>query len=96
MARYQLTNKAEADVGSIYEYSIVNFGLRTARDYLSGMHDCFDILAENPSWGNVYGFIEPGLCRYEYRSHSVYYQETKTGILVARVLGNRQDPARHF
>lgn len=96
MAAYQLTNKAESQIDSIYEYSILNFGLQVAQDYISGLHDCFGLLADNPSWGNDYGFIIPRLYRYEYRSHSIYYQPTQHGILIVLVLGNKQDPARHI
>lgn len=55
MAAYQLTNKAESEIERIYEYSILNFGLRVAQDYVSGLHHCFELLADNPSWGNDYG-----------------------------------------
>ena len=96
MGNYQLTNEAEAEIEGIYEYSIVNFGLEIARDYIFGLHEKFEILAGNPSWGNDYNFINPGLYRYEFRSHSIYYQASGANILIVRILGNRQDPARHF
>ena len=93
MAHYQLTHKAESEIEGIYEYSLLNFGLQVAKTYISGLHDCFLMLAENGSFGSDYGFIVAGLLRYEYRSHAVYYQRTEQGILVVRVLGGRQDPA---
>jgi toxin ParE1/3/4 len=96
MAKYRLTNKAEAEIEAIYEYSVLSFGLETARDYLVGLHEKFELLAEHQSWGGDYGFIAPGLRRYEYRSHSIYYQVTGSDILIVRMLGNRQDPARQF
>ena len=96
MEKYKLTNKAENEIDGIYEYSILNFGLNTAQNYVSGLHDCFVILADNQSWGSDYGFIKPRLLRYEYRSHAVYYQNTEYGILIVRVLGNKQDPAQHM
>lgn len=96
MEKYQLTNKAEDEIDGIYEYSILNFGLNTAQKYISGLHECFVTLADNQSWGSDYGFIKSGLFRYEYRSHSVYYQNTEYGILIVRILGNKQDPARHL
>ena len=96
MAVYQLTNKAESEIESIYEYSILNFGLRVAQDYISGLHHCFELLADNQSWGTDYGFIKSGLLRYEYRSHSVYYQPTGNGILIVRVLGGKQNPTLHI
>jgi toxin ParE1/3/4 len=96
MAIYQLTNKAEIEIENIYEYSIINFGLQVAQGYLLGLHNCFDLLADHQSFGTDYGFIKSGLLRYEYRSHSIYYQPTEDGILIVRVLGAKQDPARHI
>ncbi len=96
MAIYQLTHKAEIEIENIYEYSIVNFGLQVAQAYLLGLHDCFDLLAHHQSFGTEYSFIQLGLLRYEYRSHSIYYQPTEDGILVVRILGAKQDPARHI
>ena len=96
MEKYKLTNRAENEIEDIYEYSMLNFGADTAREYVSGLHEKFEVLADNQSWGNDYAFIKSGLCRYEYRSHSIYYQSSGSGILIVRVLGNKQDPARHF
>lgn len=96
MAAYNLTQKAESEIESIYTYSIENFGLRVARNYLLGLHDCFELLAIHQTFGTDYSFIQPGLFRYEYRSHSIYYQSIEAGILIVRVLGARQDPARHI
>jgi len=96
MAKYQLSNEADAEIDKLYEYSILNFGLETAREYVSSLYEKLDVLADHQSWGNDYGYIRPGLCRYEYRSHSIYYQSQGAGILIVRVLGSKQDPVRHF
>lgn len=93
---YQLTAKAEAEIDMIYERSIVDFGWSVASDYINGLHRCFEMLNDYQSWGNDYSFIRDHLRRYEYRSHSVYYQTKGSDILIVRVLGNRQDPARHL
>ena len=50
MGKYQLTNEAEDEIEEIYEYSILSFGLSTARDYVSGLHKKFEILVDNQSW----------------------------------------------
>jgi len=96
MENYQLSTKAEIEIEGIYEYSILNFGLRKAREYFTGLHDRLAVLADHPSWGNDYSHIKPQLCRYEYNSHSIYYLPTSEGIFVVRVLGNRQNPALHM
>ncbi len=96
MEKYRLTNKAEEEIEGIYEYSISQFGFEVAQDYILGLHNRFERLSENQSWGNDYSFIQPGLLRYEYRSHSIYYQTTSYGILIVRILGKKQDPAKHI
>lgn len=97
MAVYELTAKAESEIEGIYEYSIENFGFSVAQDYLMGLHGCFQLLADHQSFGTDYSFIAPRLRRYEYRSHSIYYQQTaEGGVLIVRVLGGKQDPARHI
>jgi toxin ParE1/3/4 len=96
MATYELTVAAESEIEDIYDYSIANFGLSVARDYLMGLHVCCQLLAEHQSFGTDYSFIMPKLRRYEYRSHSIYYQTMGDGILIVRVLGAKQDPARHI
>ena len=96
MEKYQLTIEAEFEIAEIYEYSILKFGLTIAREYVFGLHEKFDLLAVNQSWGSDYAFIKTGLCRFEYRSHSIYCQIHEKRILIVRILGNRQDPAQQF
>ncbi len=96
MASYQLTEAAQLDVDEIYEYSILNFGLQQARDYLNGLHTCLVTLADNPRLGRDYSRVKDEVRRFEYVSHSVYYQIASEGILVLRILGQNQDPARHL
>ena len=41
MGKYRLTNEADLKIDEIYEYSILNFGLEKAQDYILGMHERF-------------------------------------------------------
>jgi toxin ParE1/3/4 len=45
MADYKLSDEADAELDHIYEFSILNFGLEKAQEYLSGFHDSFSALA---------------------------------------------------
>ena len=51
MAAYRLTPKAVDDLDGIYGYTIENFGLGQAQDYLNGLHQRFGELAERPALG---------------------------------------------
>ena len=96
MAGCQLTNSAENAIDKIYEYSILTFGLEQARAYVKGLHKCFSTLADNPRLGRDVSEMKIGYRRHQYERHSMYYKITKTGILVTRILGPGQDPAKNF
>ncbi len=95
MAAYSLSSKAAADLSQIYEYTILNFGLNRAREYLSGLHGRFETLAENPMHGRGAGELAPGLRRLEYQSHVVFYAPKGTGVRIVRVLHQSMDMKRH-
>ncbi len=96
MADYLLSEAAQADAEEIYAYSIMTFGLSMARAYLEGLHLRLQQIADNKVLGRDYSHILPGLLRYEHRSHSVYFQRERTGVLVIRILGAAQDPMLHI
>lgn len=97
MASYKLSNAAERDIESIYEYSLLEFGEAVGNEYIDGLFIRLGLLAANPSWGNDYSHIAARLMRYEHKSHSIYYQlQSSSQILIVRILGKRQDPARHM
>jgi len=95
MAAYSLSSKAAADIDQIHEYTILNFGLKQARAYLSGLHERFETLAENPMHGRSAGELSPGLRRLEYQSHVVFYVPKKNGVRIVRVLHQSMDLKGH-
>jgi len=96
MAVYSLSSKAAADLSGIYEYTILNFGLTKAREYLTGLHEQFETLAENPMHGRSASELSPGLRRLEYESHVVFYVPKAKGIRIVRVLHQSMDMKRHL
>ena len=96
MADYELSKRAEQRLSEIYEYSIEEFGQKTARRYLNGLHQTFGQLADNQDIGSDLDDIRPGLRRLIHESHVVYYQPTATGVLIIEVLHKGQDPGRHL
>ena len=96
MAAYRLTPKAVDDLDGIYEFTIMNFGLERARRYLNDLHQRFKDLAEHPALGRAVGQLAPGLRRYPYRSHVVFYMPENGDVLIVRVLHEAMDAPRHF
>ncbi|MGB5830775.1 MAG: type II toxin-antitoxin system RelE/ParE family toxin [Thiohalocapsa sp.] len=96
MAAYSLSGKATSDLDGIYEYTILNFGLEQARTYLIGLHERFQILADNPGVGRSAAQLSPDLRRHAHQSHIVFYVPREKGVLIVRVLHARMDAKRHF
>lgn len=95
MAGYSLSSKAAADLDGIYEYTILHFGLEQARVYLFGLHERFQMLAEQPMQGRKADELALGLRRVDYQSHVVFYMSKDNGIRIVRVLHQRMDVTRH-
>ncbi len=96
MVAYSLSSKAATDLAGIYEYTITTFGLVQAQNYLTGLHDCFRKLADNPLYGRSATELATNLRRLEYRSHVVFYEPIEHGVLIVRVLHQSMDVPEHF
>ena len=95
MGAYRLTRRAAADLDAIFEYTALRFGLGQARSYFDMLHECCQRLAGNPGLGRSAESLAPGLRRYEFRSHVVFYMAESRELLVVRVLHARMDAQRH-
>ena len=96
MGAYRLSRKAAADVEGIYTYTIEQHGLALARQYLDGLHACFQHLAEHPMLGRRADRIALGVRRHECQSHVVFYVLDESGVNIARVLHARMDAPRQY
>ncbi len=96
MAVYSLSPKAAADLDGIYEYTILNFGLEQAREYLLGLHERFQTLAEHPMHGRSADEVAPDLMRLEYQSHVVFYVPKDKGVRIVRVLHESMEVRKHL
>ena len=93
---YQLTNEAVLELENIYTYSIKNFGQKQAQKYLIDLHDAFELLANNSKLGRDCSHIKDGYRKHEHQQHSIYYKLTHRGILILRILGEKQDQLAHL
>lgn len=89
MASYELSQAAERDFESIFEYGIETFGLDQALRYQNAMVQRFDKLAEQPRLYPAFDHIRAGYRRTVYGSHSIYYRLDSHGIVIARILGQQ-------
>ena len=96
MARFALTEAALRDVAAIADYTESNWGPAQAQLYLDALELKLAQLAGQPALGRTRDELANGLRSTPFESHVIYYQRSRAGILVLRVLHARQDPASHI
>ena len=67
MARYTLSRQAAADIEHIARESAKQWGLARAEDYILGLHQSFECLADLRSIGRDAGHIRVGYRQMETR-----------------------------
>jgi len=96
MANYKLAAAAEADVEAIYAYSEQAFGLNQTEKYMAGLGQLLEKLADIPRMGQNADDLRPGLFRFRYQSHMVFYTIERDHIAVRRILHARADFPSHL
>ncbi|WP_031425437.1 type II toxin-antitoxin system RelE/ParE family toxin [Flavimarina sp. Hel_I_48] len=96
MSSYNLSSKADNDIDDIVDYTLETWGESQTHDYVSELFQLLQTLAESPEIGRSASEYAPSLKRYNFKSHTVFYEPTKNGIFVVRILGQRQDFKRHL
>ena len=96
MREYRLSNQAASDLSAIADYTLDHFGVEQTQTYRRHLFETFEILAAYPGIGTNWSRFRRGARRFVHESHVIYYRATDSGILILRILGTAQDPARHL
>jgi toxin ParE1/3/4 len=96
MNSYALSNEADLDIAKIAEHSITNWGIVRAERYILDLNRALETLAQFPHLGRDAGHLRPGYFRFEHDRHTVFYQKTKRGIYIVRVLHMKQQPENYL
>jgi toxin ParE1/3/4 len=64
--------------------------------YLLGLDAALQRLRRQPSLGSNYDEVMPGVRRYLFRSHVLYYTVADDGVRIVRILQVRISPKRHL
>ena len=91
MGVYKLSVECKSDLAHIYEYGIDNYGLNQAQDYMLGLHELFQTLAENVNLGRNAPEFFPSLKRFMYKSHMIFYLQSDSGVFIVRTLSQSKD-----
>ena len=90
MANYKHSREADKTLESIYEYSLINFGMELAQAYFLSLHQTFDLLSEQPQLGRKFYSYR----RHEHLEHIIFYKERDRYIEVLHLLHKNEDISR--
>lgn len=93
---YKLSNRANADVDAILDYSISHFGKGVMVKYAQSLEKCFEMLAETPYLGMEVEHIRLDYLCFEHHSHLIFYKKIDQNILIIRILHKSIDAPKHF
>ncbi len=94
--KYVLSEEADFDLDSIFDYTSTEFGFNQAIDYLSELEMLFDKLAKTPTIGKARNEIKIGLFSFPMRSHIIFYRVMGNHIRIVRVLYGGKDLVKNF
>ena len=89
MAKYRLTNAADADLEGIFDYGFDRFGHEQAELYFDGLVDRLARLGDAPQLWQTVDEIKQGFRRSVYGKHSIYFCTDGDEIVVVRILGRQ-------
>lgn len=91
MNKYILSRYTQYDIEEIYRFTKKEFGKEQAIQYLEGLRDSFDLLANNPNIGRSRDEFKKGLLSLPFQSHIIFYRIFKNHIRIVRVLYGGRD-----
>jgi toxin ParE1/3/4 len=93
---YVLSDDADIDVDTIFEYSLDEFGIDKAIAYHEGLIKLFKQLTQFPEEGKARNEIKNGLRSMVYFSHIIFYRILSDHIRIVRVLHQSQNIGDNF
>ena len=92
MAKYELTNKAVADLNGIWEYTLENWSENQADRYYDMLLDICQDIADNPELGKNYDGIKSDLFGLKANRYVIFYRKSELNpIEITRILHERMD-----
>lgn len=91
---YRLAEEADSNVAELYRYGTIEFGEIAADNYLSALHDIFDLIGRFPRIGRDIG---DGYRAYTFRVHILFYVvHPDDTVEIMRVMSARSNWREHL
>ena len=83
---FKIQPEAEKDLEAIWHYSVKNWGINKALEYLDGLDNVFRMLTNNPNISNLFQKFIPPVRIHHHNSHLIVYIVEEERIVIIRVL----------
>lgn len=93
---YKLSNLAAKDFEGIFEYTLVNFGVKNADKYIKSLHDVLEVISSDPLIGMECAEIAVGVRRHNHSKHVIFYRYRTDDVFVIRILHQQMEPLKLF
>ena len=94
MKRVEISELADADLATILDYGVAEFGEQTGEAYVAGFDASFALIAEHPFAGAVHDDVRPPIHSLPHGSHRIFYDVRDDRVIVQRVLHKAMDVER--
>lgn len=94
--KLRVSGPAKIDLKRIGDYTRGEWGAAQKRKYLGRIKDTFRTLRDTPGMGAPRDDIDKGLRAHPTQKHIIFYRETKTEVVIVRVLHESMEPGGHL
>ncbi|PYE87476.1 type II toxin-antitoxin system RelE/ParE family toxin [Phyllobacterium leguminum] len=94
--QYRLSPAADRDLADIWLYTASQWSVEQAESYQDKLAAAFEGLAAGTKKGRPVAVGRKDYLKYAVGSHIVYFRETKSEIIIVRVLHGRMDAERYL
>lgn len=95
MSEYRLSPMAEADLEDIWLYTVENWSLAQADEYVRELLATADQLAKGTRRGRTVD-VRANYLKYAIGRHFLFFRQTGYGIHITRILHQAMDVERHL
>ncbi len=96
MARYILSPAAQADLESIWDYTVTHWGETQAEDYTRKIREACEALSKGKMVSRSAEDIRQGYRKVAVGSHVMFFRLQSGVVEIIRILHQSMDVARHL
>jgi toxin ParE1/3/4 len=96
MARLILSRRAKVDLLTIWNYLAENASLEVADRVVRYLYNRCDFLANSPGLGQLQPSLGAGIRTFSARNYVIFFERTKDGIRVLRIVHGSRDWKKLF